>query len=307
MAESLRAENDPDEPREPPARPPATPPPSSPPSTSAPIPPPPWRTGTIRALEGDEILGLAFYGEQARKSVGVQLAGGALAALDELVAVLAAAKYGQLGRRGPAIVPPGMGALRLVNVAFGSAAFYFTSGEGEAFRIPVAPEEPPTRIADVADEVVTLAEARGSDEILEVARRYSDRVAAKYVQFLEVVVAQRVDTELATPRRRAELPSFDAGAALAALEQTDHIRVEELTAEGVLYEANARTLGFRLIQDDGLIIQGRFEQKLFVDIGEAWNHRVRAGILVHIERLARSGDERRTFELTTLQILGPAS
>lgn len=303
MAESVRVDDEADEP----AKPPAASPPTSPPSTPTPIPPPPWRTGTIRALEGDEILGLAFYGEQARKSVGVQLAGSALAALDELVAMLAAAKYGQVGKRGPAIVPSGMGALRLVNVAFGSAAFYFTSGQGEAFRIPLEPEEAPTRIADVADEVVTLVEARGSDEILDVARRYSDRVAAKYVQFLEVIVAERVDAELATPRRRAELPSFDAGAALAALEQTDHIRVEELTAEGVLYEANARTLGFRLIQDDGLIIQGRFEQKLFADIGEAWNHRVRVRILVRIERLARSGDERRTFELIALQILGSAT
>lgn len=84
------------------------------------------------------------------------------------------------------------------------------------------------------------------------------------------------------------------------------ISVEHLEAEGVLYEANARTRGFRLQQDDGLTILGRFEPQLFTDVGEAWNHRVRASILVRIERLARSGEERRSFELVALQILGPA-
>ena len=250
---------------------------------------------------------MAFYGANARRSVGVQLAGNALAALDDLVAMLAAAKYGQVGKRGPAVLPSGIGALRLVDVAFSSAAFYFTSGEGEAFQLAVeGGPDLTTRIGDVADELVTLVEARGSDNILEVARRYSDRVAAKYVQLLDIVVTEGVDTEWKTPHRSAELPTLDAGTALAVLEQTDHIRVEELVADGVLYEANARTLGFRLLQDDGSIILGRFEQKLFAEIGEAWNHRVRASILVRIERLARSGEERRSFELVGLEIRGPA-
>jgi hypothetical protein len=227
--------------------------------------------------------------------------------LDDLVAMLAAAKYGRVGKRGPAVVPSGIGALRLVNVAFGSAAFYFTSGEGEAFQMPAqGGADLTSRIAEVAGDLLTLVEARGSDNILEVARQYSDRVAAKYVQLLEIVVTEGVDTEWQTPDRGAELPILEAGTALAALEQTDHVRVEELLAEGVLYEANARTLGFRLLQDDGLIILGRFEPQLFAEIGDAWNHRVAANILVRIERLARSGEERRRFDLVGLQILGPA-
>ena len=221
--------------------------------------------------------------------------------------MLAAAKYGRVGKRGPAVVPSGIGALRLVHVAFGSAAFYFTSGEGEAFQIPTeGGADLTTRISDVADELLGLVEARGSDNILEVAKQYSDRVAAKYVQFLEVVVTEGVDTEWQTPHRHAELPTLEAGTALAALEQTDHVRVEELTAEGTLYEANARTLGFRLLQDDGRIIVGRFEAHLFSEIGDAWNHRVVANILVRIETLARSGEERRRFDLVGLQVLGPA-
>lgn len=302
MSESASADAEPDQDPKPPAAPEPRPSPAP-----TPIPPPPWRTGTIRALRGDEILGLAFYGAKARLSVGVQLAGEALAALDDLVAMLGAAKYGSVGKRGPAVLPSGLGALRLVDVEFGSAAFYFTSGEGEAMQIDVeAGGGITTRISDVADELLALVEARGSDNILEVARRYSDRVAVKYVQLLNVVVTEGVDTEWTTTRRRAELPSFDAGAALAVLEQTDHIRIEELIADGVLYEANARTLGFRLQRDDGSIILGRFEQKLFADIGDAWNHKVRANILVRIERLARSGVERRSFDLVGLQILGPA-
>lgn len=250
---------------------------------------------------------MGFYGPKARRSVGAQLAGSAVAALDDLVAMLAAAKYGRVGKRGPAVLPSGIGALRLVNVAFGSAAFYFTSGEGEAFQLAVEGDEDIfARIGDVADELLILVEARGSDDILEVARQYSDRVAAKYVQLLDIVVTEGVDTEWTTPHGHAELPTLDAGAALAVLEQTDHIRVEELAADGVLYEANARTLGFRLLQDDGRIILGRFEPKLFADIGEAWNHRVQASILVRIERLARSGEERRSFELVDLRVLGPA-
>jgi hypothetical protein len=37
--------------------------------------------------------------------------------------------------------------------------------------------------------------------------------------------------------RREELPRLEAGTALAALEQTDHVRVEDLPAVGILYEA----------------------------------------------------------------------
>lgn len=233
-----------------------------------------------------------------------------MAALDEVVAMLSAAKYGSVGKRGPASLPSGIGALRLVDAAFGSAAFYFTSGEGEAFQIGLGTEaaetETTSRLVDVADELLTLIEARGSDQVLEIARRYSDRVAAKYVQLLDVIVAEGVDTEWTTPRRLVELPVYDAGTALAVLEQTDHVSVEELDADGVLYEANARTRGFRLLQEDGRVILGRFEPKLFADVGDAWNHRVRCHILVRVEKLARSGGERRSFELMAIEILGPA-
>ena len=233
-----------------------------------------------------------------------------MAGLDELVAILAAAKYGSVGKRGRASLPSGIGALRLVDAAFGSAAFYFTSGEGEAFQIGIGVEtaevDITSRIADVVDELLTLIEARGSNKVLEIARRYNDRVAAKYVQLLDVIVAEGVDTEWTTPSRVVELPIYDAGTALAVLEQTDHVSVEELDADGVLYEANARTRGFRLLQEDGRVILGRFEPKLFGDVGVAWNHRVRCHILVRVERLARSGEERRSFELIAIEVLSPA-
>jgi hypothetical protein len=272
------------------------------------IPASPWRTGTVRMLEGAEVLGVAFTGNRVNKSIGAQLAGQALTALDDLVTMLAAAKFGKVGKRGPATLPTGIGALRLSGIAWGSAAFYFTPGEGEAFQIPESGTvEPTSKITEVVDELMDLVEASPTDEVVDVARRHSDRVAAKYVQFLEVVVTDRVGLAWRTTKRDPVLPPTAAGRALAVLEQTDHIRIEDLQIEGILYEANARTRGFRLQRDDGLLVTGRFEEVLYDVVGDAWNHRVVADIRVRVERLARSGDERRTFELVGLRILGPAT
>ncbi len=278
------------------------------PGESGDIPDSPWRTGTVRMLEGAEVLGVAFTGSRVNKSIGAQLAGQALTALDYLVTMLAAAKFGKVGKRGPATLPTGIGALRLSGIAWGSAAFYFTPGEGEAFHIPEPGTiEPTSKIIEVVDELMDLVEASPTDAVVDVARRHSDRVAAKYVQFLEIVVTDQVGLAWRTTKRDPVLPPTAAGRALAVLEQTDHIRIEDMKVEGVLYEANARTRGFRLQLDDGLLVTGQFEEALYGVVGDAWNHRVAADIRVRVERLARSGDERRTFELVGLRILGPST
>ncbi len=292
---------------------PVDPPPSEEPKRAdegADVPESPWRTGTIRNLKIAEVLGVAFMGEPVKASIGARLAGEALSALDELVTMLAAAMYGNVGKSGPARLPGGIGALRLVHVAWGSAGFYFTPGEGEAFQISV--DEPLTQVFSKAEDVVghlmELIEAGSSEEVITVARRYNDRVAAKYVQFLEVVVAEQVGVAWRTRDRDPVLPRSTAGRALAILERTEEVSSEQLQVEGVLYEvANARTRGFRLLQDDGTLIFGRFDEGLYPLVGDAWNQRVAADIQVRVERLARSGNERRTFELRDIDILGPAS
>jgi hypothetical protein len=272
-------------------------------------PPSPWRTGKIRMLKEQEILGYAFTGRKVQGSVAVRFAGQALAALDELVSMLAASIYGQVGKRGPAQLPLGMGALRLTNVAWGSAAFYFTSGEGEAFQIAPVEEarDFTSQIDGVIDQLLNIVQASASDEILETARLYNDRVAAKYVQFLEVIVEEGVNVMWETPTRSASLPISHANRALAALERTDEIRVETTIVTGTLYEANARSRGFRLLQDDGRLLQGHFAEDLYPVVGDAWNQRVSATIAIRVEILARSGDERRKFELVSLETLAPGT
>lgn len=303
MADDRPPGDSPDRPPEPPLPPPQPDPEE--PDRPADIPESPWRIGTIRNLSADEVLGLAFTGERARSSVGVQLAGQALSSLDDLVNMLAASIYGQVGKRGPAPLPTGIGTLRLSGLEWGSAAFYFSPGEGEAFQLPVDENIAGlSKIEVVVEELMDLVEASPTDDVIEVARRHSDRVATKYVEFLNVVVSENVDLAWQTKSQGPVLSAVGAGRALAVLEQTDHIRIEDMTAEGVLYEANARTRGFRLLQDDGRLVLGRFEEALYVQMGNAWNHRVRAAIRVRVERLARSEEERRTFELVGLQELG---
>jgi hypothetical protein len=282
--------------------------PQEPEPPSPEIPPSPWRTGKIRMLKEQEILGYAFTGKKVQGSVAVRFAGQALAALDELVSMLAASIYGQVGKRGPAQLPPGIGALRLTNVAWGSAAFYFTSGEGEAFQIAPAEQarDFTSQIDGVIDQLLDIVQASASDEILDTARLYNDRVAAKYVQFLEVIVEEGVDVTWEAPSRSASLPISHASRALAALERTEKIRVESTIVTGTLYEANARSRGFRLLQDDGRLLQGHFAEDLYSVVGEAWNQRVSATIDIRIETLARSGEERRKFELVRVETLGPS-
>lgn len=273
------------------------------------VPESPWRTGTIRNLKLEEVLGVAFLGEPVIASIGARLAGHALGALDELVTMLAASMYGNVGKSGAARLPTGIGALRLADVAWGSAVFYFTPGEGEAFQLSV--EESSTQVfskaEDVMGKLMKLIEAGSGEAVITEARRYNDRVAAKYVQFLEVVVAEQVGVAWRTRDRDPVLPRSTAGRALAVLEQTEEVSSEQIRYEGVLYEANARTRGFRLLLDDGTLIFGRFDEGLFPVVGEAWNQRVTANVLVRVERLARSGNERRTFELRAIEIMGPAS
>ena len=256
-------------------------------------------------LQGGEVLGLAFTGDQVRHSIGLQLAGQALAALDDLVSMLAAAMYGSVGKRGPASLPTGIGALRLDDVAWGSAAFYFTPGQGEAFQLRVEGDETEltSKIDGVVDELMNLVDASSGQDVIEVARRYSDRVAARYVEFLEIVVTEGADLAWQTQRRSVVMPAASSGKALALLEQIEEVRVEHLDVEGLLYEANARSRGFRLVQDDGRLILGHFEEALYPVVGEAWNHRVHAAIRVRVERLARSHEERRSFELTGLEVI----
>jgi hypothetical protein len=184
------------------------------------------------------------------------------------------------------------------------------SGDERACVHPVSKEDRErdltSRVAGVVEELLELVVASAGDEILEVAGRYNERVAAKYVQFLDVVVNEGVDVSWRSKRRAVDLPVSFAGRAYATLERTEDVQVDHETLEGVLYEANARTRGFRLVQDDGRLIIGRFDEALYPLVGEAWNHRVKATIRVQTERLARSGEERRTFTLTNLEILGPA-
>jgi hypothetical protein len=271
------------------------------------IPESPWRTGTIRNLEIGEVLGVAFLGKPVEGSIGAQFAGQALSALDDLVTILAASRYGKVGERGPVRLPGGIGALRLAGVGWGSAVFYFRPGEGDAFRLSV--NDSSTQVSsgaeDVMGQLMELVEAGSSDEVLTVAQRYNDRVAAKYVQFLEVVVAEQVGVAWRTRDRDPVLPRSTAGRALAMLEQTEEVSSEQQEVEGILYEANARTRGFRLLLDDGTLILGRFDEALSPHVGEAWNQRVSAGIRIRVERLARSGNERLTFELRELAILDP--
>ncbi len=302
------SEDQPDRRTDDPTDPPPSPEPEKP-DEATDIPESPWRTGTIRNLEIEEVLGVAIIGENAKASVGARLAGEALSALDELVTTLAAAVHGNLGKTGPSRLPTGMGALRLTHVAWGSAVFYFTPGEGEAFQLSV--DDSLTQVSSTAEDVLgqlmELVEAGSSEEVIALARRHHDRVATKYVQFLEVLVMEQVGVAWRTRDRAPVLGPSTAGRALAVLERTDEVSSEQLLVEGVLYEANARTHGFRLLQDDGKLIFGRFDDGLSPVVGDAWNHRVAANILVRIERLARSGNERRTFELQALEILGPAS
>lgn len=310
----MSEEREGDEPGEKPEREtddPSGPPPSDEPDRSdeeIDVPESPWRTGTIRNLESDEVLGVAFTGEPVRASIGAQLAGQALSALDELVRILAASMYGNVGKSGQARLPIGVGALRLTHVALGSAVFYFTPGEGEEFQLSI--DDPEVQVVTKADDVIgqlmELVDASAGDEVVEVARRYNDRVAAKYVQFLEVVVAEQIGVAWRTRERDALLERSSAGRALAVLEQTEEISTERLLIEGTLYEANARTRGFRLLQDDGTLIFGRFDEALYAVVGEAWNQRVAVEIQVRVERLARSGNDRRTFELRGVEIIGPA-
>lgn len=272
------------------------------------IPESPWRTGTIRNLESDEVLGLAFIGQPVQKSIAAQLAGQALSALDDLVTILAASMYGKVGERGPARLPTGVGALRLTGVAWGSAVFYFSPGEGDALQLSV--DDSSTQASSKAEEVMgqlmEIIDAGSSEQVVEVARRFNDRVAAKYVQFLEVVVAEHVGVAWRTRDRSQVLSHSTAGRALAMLERTEEVSSAQWQVEGVLYEANARTRGFRLVQDNGTLILGRFDEGLSPRVGEAWNQRVAATIQARVERLARSGSERRTFELRAIDVLDAA-
>ena len=247
------------------------------------------------------MLGFAFYGSDKR-SLSLEVTGSSLSALNGLVRVMAADKFADLGDRGPVPVPSDLEPLELVDVLFGSTAFYFAPGASEELRLPVEAGGTASRIAVVGQEVVRLIEASSDDKIVDLANRYHPRVAARYVDLLEVLSSGRSRTGWLAAGASASLSEDDANRALGALERTEELSTRETRVFGTLYEANARSRGFRLQRDeDGSILVGRFAEHLVDKVGALWNQPVLAVIDVTTERLVRTGKERLRFTLTGLE------
>lgn len=261
-------------------------------------PPPPFPPEEVRDLIDGEVLRLGFHGPEARRSLSLDLGSSSLSALNGLVSVMTADKFGNLGDRGPVATPAHVEPLAIVDALFTSAVFYFAPGAPEELVLPVAGSP----IVDVVDEVIRLVEVSRNDAVVAVAKEHHPRVAARYVDFLDVVSNAQVETHWRGDERTAALSRDDALRALEVLERTDVLSTRPIAVIGTLYEANARSRGFRLERDeDGMIIVGRFAEDLIQTVGALWNQTVIAQIDVTTERLVRTGKERLRFTLTGLE------
>jgi hypothetical protein len=283
----------------------ATPPeevPDAAPAEPPPIPPSPWETEEIRLLEEGEVLGIRFSGDGAVSTLPLDSATRLLASIDELVSMAAATRFGNVGARGPAPLPDGVGHLGIAGFAIGSAVFYLTTGEGETFVIGDGEAGEEARVEIAITDLIELVSAGDSDQLLEVAREKHERLVAKYVQFLEALTVSRVSADLLTRRESTSLSLGTAESALVKLEASEEVETEVSEFVGMLYEANARSRGFRLELPDGSSIGGKFEEALYEEIPRAWNHVVRASVQVSTKKLVRSGEERKEFLLRSLSV-----
>lgn len=265
-------------------------------------PKPPFDPLETRGLRHGEVLGLGFRGEGAENSISLPLAGAAFAALDGLVTVMAAAAYGNLGARGPIVTPANLETLDIVDAKFGSAAFFFKPRHIENLALQVeAPDE--NRIGRIVSDVVQLVGASKHGDIFEQLRHTHSRVSARYVDLLEAVSVTRAATSWMNTERTIELSYDEALNAIAVLESTEGASTESRPFTGVLYEANARSRGFRLERsDEEGTISGRFDEDIIGQVAEHWNEEVDATVNVTTETLRRTGEVRRRF---TLVALGP--
>lgn len=265
-------------------------------------PPPPFPPEEIRDLYDGEVLRLGFFGDEAHRSLRLDLTGASLGALDVLVSTMAADTFGNLAERGPVARPANVEPLGLVDVVFGSAVFYFAPSPSTELRLPVE-QGAQTRISVVVDKVLELVESSTDASVVEVANTHHPRVAARYVDLLDILATAKVETGWSGRERSVVLPRAEAQQALELLERTEVLSTRTIAVVGTLYEANARSRGFRLERDDdGAIIVGRFAEALVDTVGASWNRTVIARIDVTTERLVRTGKERLRFTLIDLEL-----
>jgi hypothetical protein len=254
----------------------------------------------VRDLHEDEVLRLALDWANGNSALGLGVAGASLSGLNDLVAVMAANKYGNLGERGPVALPPDLEPLDLVDFAVGSAVFFLAPGRHPELALPV---DNVSRITSVVDDVLGLIEA-GPEHVVSAAQQYHPRVAAKYVDLLDTFSSAELETSWRTPSRSVLLPGEEARESLQLLERTEELSTRSVVVVGTLYEANARSRGFRLERtDDESIIVGRFASELVDEVGALWNQVVIARIDVTTERLVRTNKERLRSTLVGLERL----
>lgn len=267
----------------------------------------------IRFQVGDRGRVLAVRLEGPHVGAGeidADVAGDFLVRVEKLVHGVAAAARGvSIPRRGAIPRPEGAAPLRLsASVAPGSVDFTFALGPGEAMLLDVPDPSSPT-VAAVQNVVDLLETDPHSDVLVEELKSLGDRIGNEFVDFLEFLAVEEVDTRWRAPGRASvRVSRGDARRGFSYLRTEAEPVTGEVEVAGDLFRADSHRNSFRLEPRDGPTISGTYSSDLVEDVRSAWAKTVLVRLKQTEYRWIYSREPKEVvYELVkVVEILGPA-